>query len=178
LFVSEKGQQSGNIRAKRIEADNVNTGHYIEGGDPKDIAALIQATQGLRSGDIDTDMLLTKNLNTGLQYIADPSQANVEDLRNEVNSLRSKLKQAIAAQEIADEGDAQDAQESLTAAETELAKPEPKGERVIRKLNEANTILVKSAAAAETAGKLSAQVIKLAPIATVIWQVAQHLFGL
>jgi hypothetical protein len=170
--------QPGSIRAKHIQADNIVTGAQIQGSNTQEAALLIQVTQQLRGGNIDADEIIAHNIISGLQYIANPSQANSEDLRNELKALRVKLEQAITDLEIPDAEDAEDARESLATAENELAKPQPNGNRVLRKLDEANSILVKSAQAAEAAGKLSAQVIRLAPIAAVIWQVAQRVFGL
>jgi hypothetical protein len=114
---------------------------------------------------------------SGLQFIADPAQASVEDLRRELLTLRMQLEQAIASQEFTDPADAQDAQESLATAETELAKPQPSGNRVLRKLDEFSQIITRSAETADAAGKLGALVIRLAPVAATLWQVAHHLFG-
>ncbi len=68
-------------------------------------------------------------------------------------ALRTKLEQAIAAQEIPDAADVEDAQESLKSAEEELAKPQPRGNRVLRKLDELSQIVTRSAETAESAGK-------------------------
>ena len=114
---------------------------------------------------------------SGLQYIADPTQASVEDLRHELLALRTQLEQVIAAQEFSDPADAQDAQESLTTAEIELAKPHPNGNRVLRKLDEFSQIITRTAEMADAAGKLGALVIRLAPLAATLFQVAHHLFG-
>ena len=91
--------------------------------------------------------------------------------------MRTQLEQAIASHEFSDPADAQDAQDSLATAETELAKPEPNGNRVLRKLDELSQIITRSAETADAAGKLGALVIQLAPLAATLWQVAQHLFG-
>ena len=114
---------------------------------------------------------------SGLQYIADPTQASVEDLRHELLALHTQLEQAIASHEFSDPADAQDAQESLATAATELAKPQPNGNRVLRKLDELSQIITRTAETADAAGKLGAWVIQLAPVAATLWHVAQHLFG-
>ncbi len=114
---------------------------------------------------------------SGLQYIADPTQASVEDLRRELAALRAKLEQAIAGQEIPDVADAEDAQESLKSAEDELAKPQPHSNRVLRKLDEFSQIMTRSAETAEAAGKLGSSVMQLAPLAAAVWQIAQKLLG-
>ena len=166
------------IRAKRIQAENVVSGVQMQGGDPQQAAALISLAQAIRRGEISADDIWARNLVSGLQYIADPAQASTVDLRRELAVLKSKVEQATVAQEIPDTADAEDAKESLASAETELARPQPNGQRVLRKLDEVNTILTKSAQAAEATGKIGALVIQLAPVAATLWQVAQRLFGL
>ncbi len=176
--MTANNQEPGGIRAKRFHVDNVVSEVQMQGGDPQQAAALISLAQAIRRGEISADDIVARNLVNGLQYIADPAQANTGDLRRELTALRSKVEQATAAHEIPDTADAEDAKESLTSAETELAKPQPNGQRVLRKLDEVNTILTKSAQAAEATGKIEALVIQLAPVAATVWQVAQRLFGL
>jgi len=167
----------GGIHAKRIEADNVVSGVQMQGGDTQTASSLIQLAQSIRQGKISAEEIKARNLVSGLQYIADPAQASVEDLRRELLALRTQLEQAIASQEFSNPADAQDAQASLATAETELAKPQPNGHRALRKLDELSQIITRSAETADAAGKLGALVIRLAPLAAALWQVAQHLFG-
>jgi len=89
----------------------------------------------------------------------------VEDLRRELLALRTQLEEAVAAQD------------SLATAETELTKSQPNGNRVLRKLDELSQIITRSAQTADAAGKLGALIIRLAPVAATLWQVAHHLFG-
>jgi hypothetical protein len=173
----DTNQEQGGIQAKHIQADNIVSGTQIQGGDPQQAAALVQLAQAIRRGEISADEIIAQNIVTGLQYISDPAQASAEDLRQEVMALRARVEQAFDAHEFADPADAEDTRESLAAAETELSKPHPSGNRIIRRLDEANTILTKSAQAAETAGKLGAMVLKLAPVAAAVWQIAQRIFG-
>jgi hypothetical protein len=167
----------GGIHAQHVEAENVVSGIQMQGGDAQTASSLIQLAQSIRRGEISAEEIKARNLVSGLQYIADPAQASVEDLRQELLALRTQLEQAIASQEFADPADAQDARESLTTTETELAKPHPNGNRVLRKLDELSQIITRSAETADAAGKLGALVIRLAPLAATLWQVAQHLFG-
>ncbi len=169
-------RQSG-IYARHIEAENVVSGIQIQGGNAQSAAALIQLAQAIQRGDISADEIKARHLVSGLQYIADPSYASADDLRHELAALRTKLEQAIAAHEISDAADAEDAQESLTIAETELAKPQPNGGRVLRKLDTLSQIVTRSAETAQAAGKLGAMVIQLAPVAATLWQVVQKLLG-
>ncbi len=178
LHMTTNDQEQGGIHARHIRADNVVSGVQVQGGDPNQATALISLAQGIRRGDIRADEIVARNLVSGLQYITDPEKASPENLRREVAALRANVEHVITVQEIPDLTDAEDAKDSLTAAEAELAKPSPNGQRVLRKLDEANTILTKSAQAAEAAGKLGALVIKLAPVAATIWQAAHHLFGI
>ena len=173
-----EAQEPGSIRAKRIQADNVVSGVQFQGGDPTQAAALVQLAQAIKRGEITADDITAGNVVSGLQYIADPATASTEDLRKELSAFQTKLDQAIAAQELSTPDDAQDAKDSLRAAEAELTKPQPSGQRVLRKLDEVSTIVTRSAEIAQASGKIGAYVVQLAPVAAVLWQVAQRLFGL
>ena len=175
--MNTSGNEPGGIHARRIQADNVVSGVQMQGGDAQTAASLIHLAQAIRQGQINAEEIKARNLVSGLQYIADPAQASVEDLRRELLALRTQLEQAVASQEFSDPADAEDAQESLVTAETELAKPQPNGNRVLRNLDAFSQIITHSAETADAAGKLGALVIQLAPIAATLWQVAQHLFG-
>jgi len=177
--MTTNNNQKGGIHARRIEADDIVSGTQIQGGDAKTATTLVQLAQAIQRGDISADEIKARNLVSGLQYIADPTQASVEDVRHELAALCAKLVQAIAADEIPDATDAEDAQESLKSAEDELAKPQPYSNRVLRKLDEFSQIVTRSAQTAEAVGKLGAiaMVIQLAPLAATVWQVAQKLLG-
>jgi len=175
--MSTSGNEPSSIRARRIEADNVVSGVQIQGGDAQIASELVQLAQSIRQGKISAEEIKARNLVSGLQYIADPAQATVEDLRRELLALRTQLDQAVASQEFSDPVDAEDAQASLATAEIELAKPQPNGNRVLRKLDEFSQIITRSAETADAAGKLGALVIRLAPLAATLFQVAHHLFG-
>lgn len=177
-MAEETQKSTGGIHARSIQAENIVDGVQIQGADPQQAAALVQLAQSIRRGEITADEIRARNIVTGLQYISDPAHATSDELRKEVEALRSKVDKAIGAQEIPDEADAQDAKESLEVAEKELAKPQPNGQRVLRKLDEATTILTKSADLAQSAGKVGAYVLQLAPLAATVWQVAQKFFGL
>src|SRR5260370_645565 len=163
--MSTNENEPGGIDAKRIEADNVVSGVQIQGGDAQTASSLLQLAQSIRQGKISAEEIKARNLVSGLQYIADPAQASVEDLRQELLALRTQLEQAIASHEFSDPADAQDAQESLVTAATELAKPQPNGNRVLRKLDELSRIITRTAETADAAGRLGSLIIKLAPIA-------------
>ena len=124
--------RQGGIYAKHIEAENVVSGVQIQGGDARSAAALIQLAQAIQRGDIGAEEIKARHLVSGLQYIADPAQASAQDLRRELLALRTQLEQAIVSQEFSDPADAQDAQESLATAETELGKGKAGAERKSR----------------------------------------------
>jgi len=175
--MSTHGNEPGGIHARHIEAENVVAGVQIQGGDAQIASELVQLAQSIRQGKVSAEEIKARHLVSGLQYIADPAQASVEDLRHELLALRTQLEQAIDSHEFSDPADAQDARECLATAETELAKPEPNGHRVLRKLDEFSQIITRSAQTADAAGKLGALVIRLAPVTATLWQVAQRLFG-
>ncbi|SRR6266566_4537486 len=168
--------EHGSIRAERIEAENVISGVQIQGGDTQS-AALVNLAHAIQRGDISAEEIKAYNLVSGLQYISDSTQVNIEDLRRELVSFRMQLEQAIAAREIPDMTDSNDARSSLVTVESELAKPEPNINRVVRKLDELSQIVTRSAETAEAAGKLGALVIRLAPVVAALWQVAQRHLG-
>ena len=169
--------QLGGIRARHIEAVNVVEGVQVRGGDAETAADLVELAKVIRRGGISAEEIKAQHLVSGLQYITDPTQATANDLRSEIAALRDQLTQAISNGEITNEADAEDVEEALATAENELNEPKPKGNRVVRKLAEAAEILTHSAEAAAALGKVGTQVIKLAPIAATLYQIAQKLFG-
>jgi hypothetical protein len=176
--VTTNNQEPAGIRTKRIQADQVVSGVQIQGGDPAQAAGLIQIAQAIKHGEITADDITARSVVSGLQYLADPPTASAEDLRKELVAFQTKLDQAIASKELPSAGAVQDAKDSLAAAAAELAQPRPDGERVVRKLDEVSKIVTKSAEIAQASGKIGAVVVQLAPVAAVLWQVAQRLFGL
>src|SRR5260370_41659985 len=176
-MVTNRDEEPGGIHAKRIKAEHVVSGVQVQGGNAQTASTLIQLAKAIRRGDISADEIEAHHLVSGLQYIADSGQASIEDLRRELAALRTKLEQAIAAQEIPDPADAVDAQESLKSAEDELAKSQPHSNRGLRKLDEFSQIMTHSAETAEAAGKFGTRLMQLAPLAAAVWQIAQKLLG-
>jgi hypothetical protein len=126
-------------------------------------------------GGIQARRIQARNVVSGVQTIGAPDPQALADLRRQIADLSEQLTQAIAAGEIADEDG--DAQQALAQAEEELAKEEPKGNRVVRKLAEVKEILKGSADTAEALGKAGVQVARLAMLANTLWQMAHKLFG-
>jgi hypothetical protein len=102
-----------------------------------------------------------------------PSAETPEELRREVARLRAQVRVAVEAGEIEHEGDAEDALDALSTAEEELAEAEPRERRVGRKLKEAAEVLTEAAEAATAAGKVGRAVVKLAPVAMMLWKLAE-----
>ncbi len=167
----------GGIVAHTIKAENVVQGILHQGGDLSDSAGLVALAEALRQGRITADSIEAKNVVAGFQYIADPIRTTPDELRQEVAQLRQQLERAINAGELSQTGDISDVQDALQNAETELQGEKPEGNRIIRKLKEAADVLTQSARVAEAAGKVGQTVIKLAPIAATLYQIAIHLFG-
>jgi len=173
------GDQSGvgGIRANRIEAENVVQGMQQLGGDLTNAADAAILAEALSRGSITADSIQAQNVVAGFQYIADPALATPDELRQEVAALQEQLAAAIAAGELEPNGDMEDAQNALAAAETELAGSQPQGSRVVRKLKEAADILTESAKATAAASKAGLALVKLAPVAAALYQIATNIFG-
>lgn len=169
--------QVGGIRAGRIEAENVVSGVQQIGGSLDDAAGALALAKALRQGSITADSIQARNVVAGFQYIADPTQATADQLRQEVAVLRKQLAAAVAAGEIAQTADTEDAQNALDVAEQALAEETPQGGRIIRKLREAADILAEGARTADAARQAGQALVKLAPAAAALYQIAHQLFG-
>lgn len=174
---SGAAKQVGGIRANRIEADNVVQGMQQIGGDLSDAANAVALAEALSGGTISADSIEAQNVVAGFQYIADPAQATQEELRLEVARLREQLAEAVAAGEVEAGADVEDAQEALGKAEAELAKDQPQGNRVMRKLKEAAGILTEGAKMTDAARQAGTALLKLAPVAAALAQIASQMFG-
>lgn len=165
--------QKGGIHARRIEAQNVVTGVMAPVETLQNAEKLVELAHAIERGGISADTIKAQNVVDGL-YI--PSAHTVDELRQEVTKLREQVQAVIAAGEIADEADAEDVAAALDNAKTELAKPEPIGKRVARHLKTAADILTGAAEAATAAQKVGQAVVKLAPVAMMLWKLAESLF--
>lgn len=161
------------ITARTIIADNVVEGVLVQGGSPEMAARLVQLARAIGRGSITADEIKAGNVVSGVQFIAGRPPDNQEELRAEVAALRAQVQRALAAREIADAGDAEDVEEALATAEAELEKPEPHGRRAARKLKEAAEILTGAAEAATAVGKVGQAVIRLAPVAMMLWKLVE-----
>ncbi len=166
----------GGIRAREIRAENVVDGVQLQSGTPETAMALVELARKVRSGGITADMIQAGNVVSGIQFIWGKVPVTLDELRQEVSALRVEVQRAIVAQEITKAGDVADVQDSLEQAEQELNESQPDGERVTRKLASAADILTKVAGALQSVGKVGAEVIKLAPIAAMLWKLAESLW--
>ncbi len=169
------GSRVGGIHAKNIRAENVVVG-FSGDIDEKTAKFLVDMAEKLTQGGIHADTIEARNVVTGiLRYIENPETATPEDLQKEMIDLQQNVKKAVAAGEI--ENRAEDLEKNLQEAKAELAKPQPEGSKVIRRLKTASEILNESAKTAQAAGNLQTQVIKLAPAGAFVYSVAKMLFG-
>jgi hypothetical protein len=174
---SNSGVKTGGIRAGKIVADNVVDGVQMQGGDAASAAELIRLSGAIRSGGITAKEIRAGNVVTGMQYIADPASATVDDLRKEIGALREQVEAAKESGEFPDESDAEDAVLELSEVAKELEKPEPSGNRIVRKLKALNEILVQAGKTIDQAGDVKSKLIKLLPWAAAVGLTAQNLFG-
>ena len=176
--VGGQDAQRGGIRVgKIVDSDDVTIGANLQGGSAADAAAL---TREIMSGGITVDEVTRSNkLTVGLHHIADPASATLDDLRQEVAALREQLA-ALSAEASLNSEESQDAEEAATdlaTAHAELAKAEPHKGRVLRNLKKATEVLTTGAEAAEAGEKVGGTLLKLAPLAALVYQLAQRLLG-
>lgn len=169
-----KDVQTGGIRTGDIKGGKVTVGQDIQGSPASDLLAL---ARNLQQGAITVGDIEGKNVVVGLRYTADSTRPTQAELAKEVAALRDDLAQAIAAGTFSDEAAAEDAQEAVTKASTELAKATPNADRVTRSLTIASDIIIRTSETAEAAGKLSDTLARLAPFATALAALARTLFG-
>jgi hypothetical protein len=170
-------KQGGGIQAGRIEADNVVQGMQQIGGDLSQAAEVVILAKALSYGGITAESIQAQNVVSGFQYIADPNRATPDELRREIGHLRQQLAEALAEAELDASADTADAAEALAKAEEELGQSEPQGRRIVRQLKTAAEILTETVQTAEAAQKAGQALLKLAPAAAALYQIAQKLFG-
>lgn len=166
----------GGIRANRIEAENVVVGTHVQGKPPENMVALLEAAAKIRTDGITAGEIKALNVVAGVLFANGRAPETTAALQQEIAALREQVQAALAAGEIVKRGDAQDVQTALDAAQTELAESQPDGTRVKRQLKTAADILNGIAEATQAAGKVSLSVLKLAPLAAMLWKLAEGLF--
>ncbi len=172
------GDQSGGIRAAKIEAEHVVSGLQQHGGRLTPSDELSKLVEVAKAGGITADTIKATTVVSGVQYLAVDQISSSDQLKAEVDKLQQQLTDAIAANEIPNDGDAEDAADAIEKTAAELKKPEPTGNRIVRKLGELKEILERSAEVAESAGNSGLKIIRLIPIAAGLLKAARLLFGL
>jgi hypothetical protein len=175
--MAEQSDERPGIFASDIQAENVVSGAQVLGDVGTDSAQLVALAREIRSGRIDARQIRAQNVVSGLQYIKNPANATVPQLRNELAVLRRRLDEVVAAGEFEDGTESADAINALDAAQKELQANAGKGSRVIRKLAELTDIVTSVAERASRAGKAVSGVSALAPLVATVWQIAQRLLG-
>ena len=168
--------RKGGIHVGRIEgAKKVTIGADVQGGSAAGAAALATA---LLDGSISVEQVLnSEHVAVGLRYVSDARQPTGEELRAEIAALRAQLEAALRQGEVADRGVVEDAVEALDSAEAELAKEQPDGPRVLRRLRHVAAILVETNKVTDAAKGVASTVATLAPYAAAIAQLAATTFG-
>ena len=165
--------RKGGIRAEHIEAENVVDGVMAPQAALERASELVKLARAIERGGIDAGTIKAQNVVSGL-YV--PAAQSVAELHREVTALRQEVQAALEAGEVASDADAEDIIGALVTAEAELTKPEPSGTRIVRKLKEAAEVLTGVAEAATAVGEVGQAVIRLAPVAMMLWKLAETLF--
>ena len=163
--------RAGRLKAGgRLEADTIIIGAQIEGADAETTRALLDLATRFDSGDVEVAQdIIAKHVVTGLHYLGHgDTEFSRQQFQQELTALRQQLAHAIAAGEIADEEDAEDAQKAVDRAIKHTQVEAPIAEKITTHLDRASTVLTQAASVAESAGKVQAAVIKLAPLVKVL----------
>jgi hypothetical protein len=167
--------RSGGIKAGRdLRAENIVTGVQVRGADAETARELLALVPVLDSGSVEAVQdLIATNVVTGFQYLGQGgTEPNREQFQRELAALREQLTQAIAAGEIAEPYDAEDAQKAVERAVEQSQAPEARAGKIAPHLERAATIITRAATVAESAGKFQAAIIKLAPLVTALKKLA------
>ncbi len=103
-------------------------------------------------------------------------EATLEGFKQQLAELQTHLAQAIEAGEFEDDYEAEDAKTALARVAEQAAGDSPASDKITGQLDRATTILTKSSDTAQAAGKLGSAVIKLAPMAMTLKELAEMVF--
>jgi hypothetical protein len=173
--------RSGGVRAGRnIQAESINVSSVeVRGADAQTAQAMLALARDLQSGGVEAGQdIIARTINVGVfrylgQGSGDPSR---EQFQQELAALREQVRQAIAAGEIADEEEAEDAQTAAERAEKQATAEPPAPDKLSKNLERLTQILTQAGQTAQAAGKFGASVIKLAPIAAGLKRLVEILF--
>ena len=93
--MSMEGQRSGEIRAKKIQSENVVSGVQIQGANPQQADALESLVQAVQPGGIDADEINASNTVDGLQYLSGPAKAIERDALSRVPAKDLEIHRAL-----------------------------------------------------------------------------------
>lgn len=171
--------RTGGVKAGRdIQADNIVIGVQVQSADAETARELLKLAQTIESGSVEAVQdIIARNIVTGLQYLGQGgSEPNRRQFQRELAALREQVAQAIAAGEIGGAYDAEDAQRAVDRTIEQVQAEKPVAEKITSQLDRAATIINKAVTVAESAGKLQATVIKLAPIVVALKKLAGAFF--
>lgn len=177
-MTTDSTPSTGSVKAGgKIQADNIVTGTQIQGADAETAQKLLESARQIKSGTVEAVQdIIAKNIVTGFQYLGQGGDLSREQFEKELAAVREQLAQAIAASEIADEYEAEDAQKAIERAIEQTQAEQPAAEKITKQLETAATIIEGAAKTAEAAKNFGAKVIKLAPVVLGLAKVAQLFF--
>ena len=170
---------SGGVKAGgKIQANNIVTGVQMQGIEADTARDLLALARHIQSGGVEAAQdIIAKNIVTGFQVLGQSgNEPTREQFVQELAALREQLAQAIAAGEISDEEDAEDAPTVLDRAAKQAEFESPVPDKLAKNLDRLTDILTRAGQTAQAAGKFGAAVIKLAPLAAGLKQLAELLF--
>jgi hypothetical protein len=173
------GFRTGGIRAGgKIQAETIVDGVQIQGGEADIAQAALELAKNLQTGGVEAKGdIMAKNIVEGFQYLGQGgAHSTIDQFRQELNALREELLRAIAAGEIEDEEEAEDARLAIERAAKQLTAETPSKDKITAHLDRATTILTKAGETAQAAGKLGAAVIKLAPLVAALKPWVEQIF--
>jgi hypothetical protein len=150
----------------------------MQGGDAEMARAALELAQTLQTGGIEAKGdIIAKNIVEGFQYLGQGGrEPTIAQFLPELNRLREELLQAIAAGEIEDEEEAEDAQRAIERVAKQLAAETPAKDKLVTHLDRATVILTKAGETARAASHLDATIIRLAPLAAALKLLVDKLF--
>jgi hypothetical protein len=134
------------IKAKQIKAKNVVDGVQMQGGSADDAAKLAEAAAKLGAGGITADEINADNVVEGLQFIKDPANVSLNELRQEMAALQKALAEA---------GASDGAQAIAAQASTELKKEKPEPSKLVQTIEKLSSSFKNIADAAPNALKIA-----------------------
>lgn len=178
MTTQEPTPSSGGVKAGRnIQADNIVTGVQIQGADAETAQKLLESAQQIKNGSVEAVQdIIAKNIVTGFQYLGQGGQVTRQQFDKELAAVKEQLAEAIAANEIEDEEEAEDAQTAVKRAIKHSQAEQPTAEKITKNLTKAAEIIEGAANTAKSAKNFGARVIQLVPVVLGLAKIAQLFF--